>query len=155
MFFFALRLLLLLLSLTCQNDRVQTSNTEEQPLHHIHPGSKHVCGSSMSLSSNSRLNEPRTFPAAFFWVVLFVLTPQLGYILHGFATDTDVLSVFFFVAKEVEAEKKKNIIQQPWARCVPSLSAVWAFNKIVFFTLWANSLHQNILYASLTHIPRI
>lgn len=116
-------------SLTCQNDRVQTSNAEQNPLHHIHPGSKHVYGSSVSLSPSSRsICASHMYPGAFFFfffgeassLLPKASTPLLGYILQGFATDTNirfVLSVFLFVAEEVEAEEK-NIIQQPWARCV-------------------------------------
>lgn len=63
------------------------------------------------------LTLPHTrFQVAFFFgeassLLLRTLTPQLGYILKGFATDTNtrfVLSVFLFVAEEVEAGKKNH-----------------------------------------------
>lgn len=60
-------------SLTCQNDRVPTSNTEQQPLHNIHSGSKHVCGSSVSLTLSCRsIPLPHTcFQVAFWRCLLF------------------------------------------------------------------------------------
>lgn len=65
-----------------------------------------------------------------FFYCLKSLTPQISSTLQGFTTDTNiwfVLSVFLFVLRKWRLEEeKKNIIQQPWARCVPSFCAVWA-----------------------------
>lgn len=62
-------------SLTCQNDRVPTSNTEQQPLHNIHSGSKHVCGSSVSLTLSCRsIPLPHTCFQVAFWRCLFFAT---------------------------------------------------------------------------------
>lgn len=62
--------------------------------------------------------------------LLKALTPQLGYILQGFATDTNIRcvhSVFLFVAEEVEAEEKNHNSAALGARwCAKTYSAVWA-----------------------------
>ena len=117
-------------SLTRQNDRVQTSNAEQKPLHHIHPGSKRVYRSSVSLSSRSRSIDASHMDPGGVFLFFFLERPPLCYrrLRHLFLVisskdllltlTSDLCSQYFlFVAEEVEAEEK-NIIQQPWARCV-------------------------------------
>lgn len=102
-------------SLTCQNDRVPTSNTARQPLHNIHSGSKHVCGSSMSLPSSWRSAGASHVSRWLFGdaspLLQKGLTPQISSILQGFAADTNirfVLSVVLFVLRKWRLKKEKS-----------------------------------------------
>lgn len=102
-----------------------TCQTLASPKHWLHAYFiLHVSGSRVSLSSSWGVHQALVHVSR--WL-LKGLTPGVGDI---YSEDLPLTSKYkicaLFVLREWMLKKnKKTTIQQPWARCVPSLSAEW------------------------------